>query len=210
MSDRQYRENEQKKQTGSWQQKLNSLSKYSDDAEMLVKPVRIDPGKRAVALLIDIFVSYILGIIVSIIPFINNFIHIQLVMVLFLLVRDYFFSGRGIGKNLMGLQTVDVMSGEPASLLQSIKRNIVILGPVLLLYISNSILRVISNFVSIPFISDPLISVITAIGTIYTIVVIPIEAYRVYSEPNGMRMGDKFAGVAVVESNMDFSNFLNK
>jgi uncharacterized RDD family membrane protein YckC len=204
MSDLSQNQNEEQ---SNWQNKFKQLSKYPTHQETLVKPVRIDPAKRAVALLIDIFISYVLGIIVTIIPFINTFIHAQLVMVLFLLVRDYFFHGRGIGKNLMGLQTVDVMSGQAASLAQSIKRNIVILGPVLLLYLANSIVRIISSFTPIPQVSETISSLITAIGTIYTIIVIPIEAYRVCTRADGLRLGDKFAGVAVVESQMDFSHF---
>lgn len=184
----------------NWREKLDSLNKYGDQ-ETLIKPVRVDFGRRLVAALIDVFAAYLLGVVVSFIPFVNIFLHLQLTMVVFLIVRDYFFGGRGIGKNLMGLQVVDVMTGEPATFMQSVKRNLVIFGPTLVLYLAISITKV----APVPWLSEFVRNAIELAGTIYTAVVVPYEAYRTYARADGLRLGDLLAGTAVVESNMDFS-----
>ena len=193
------RENGDGSQT--WGDKLNSLSKYSDEEETAVTPVRIETGKRLVALIIDIFVANVIAVVVSFLPLVNIFLVHQLTMVLALLVRDFFFEGRGIGKNLMGLQVVDVKTGEPCSLIQSIKRNIIVLGPILIYLIVAMVLRL----VPVPVVTETAIHVMNIIGTIYTLLVIPYEAYRVYNRADGIRFGDQFAGTAVVEAPMDFS-----
>lgn len=184
----------------NWRNKLGALNKYGD-SETLVQPVRVDFGRRLVAALIDVFAAYLAGVMVSFIPFVNIFLHLQLTMVIFLVVRDYFFGGRGIGKNLMGLQVVDVMTGEPASFIQSVKRNVVIFGPTLILYLTVSITKV----APMPYVSDFVRGAIELAGTIYTAIVVPYEAYRTYARTDGLRLGDLLAGTAVVESNMDFS-----
>ncbi len=194
-------ENQDNEQTpANWRERLDSLDKYAHQ-ETLVQPVRVDFGRRLVSALIDVFAAYIVGVVVSFIPFVNIFLNLTLTMVIFLVVRDFFFGGRGIGKNLMGLQVVDVMTGEPASFMQSIKRNVVIFGPTLILYLAVSITKV----APVPFVSDFVRSAIELAGTIYTAVVVPYEAYRTYARADGRRLGDLLAGTAVVESNMDFS-----
>jgi uncharacterized RDD family membrane protein YckC len=193
-------EQSQQASPANWREKIESLDKYGD-SETLIQPVRVDFGRRLVAALIDVFAAYLLGVVVSFIPFANIFLHLQLTMVIFLIVRDFFFGGRGIGKNLMGLQVVDVMTGEPASFIQSIKRNVVIFGPTLVLYLVISVTKV----APVPWLSDFVRSAIELAGTIYTVVVVPYEAYRTYACADGRRLGDLLAGTAVVESNMDFS-----
>lgn len=197
-----FRETSEENQTSpaNWRERIESLNKYGD-SETLIKPVRVDFGRRLVAALIDVFAAYLLGVVVSFIPFVNIFLHLQLTMVIFLIVRDFFFGGRGIGKNLMGLQVVDVMTGEPASFMQSIKRNVVIFGPTLVLYLVISVTKV----APVPWLSDFVRNAIELAGTIYTAVVVPYEAYRTYARGDGRRLGDLLAGTAVVDSNMDFS-----
>ena len=192
---------------GGWQRKLDSLSRYSSTEETSVQAVRVDFGKRLVALILDIFAAYIVAAALGMVPLINVFVTTQLAMILVLLIRDYFFEGRGIGKNLMGLQVVDVMSGLPCSFLQSIKRNIIVLGPLLALYIIMLFIHVINVVAreSAALISDLVIQIINTVGALYTVVVIPYEAYRVYNQADGRRFGDQFAGTAVIEAPMDFS-----
>src|SRR5271168_5257932 len=43
----------------------------------------------------------------AVVPFMRNFLSLQLVMGVVFLSRDFFFEGRGFGKNLMGFQVVD-------------------------------------------------------------------------------------------------------
>lgn len=172
--------------------------------EPVIQPVRVDLGKRVVALIIDFFACYLVGAAVTLIPFVNTFLQLTATMTIVFLSRDFFFEGRGLGKNLMGLQVVDVTSGRPCNLLQSVQRNIIILAPAVVVMVVDSVLR----FVPVPFINDTVKQVITLIGTVYVAVVIPMEAYRVYSRADGVRFGDDIAGTALVESPMDFSKFL--
>lgn len=172
--------------------------------ESAVQPVRIDISKRAVALVIDFAVSYFVGMIVALIPFVGTFIPMQFAMVIFLLCRDFLFEGRGIGKNLMGIQVIDQATGQPPMLLQSIQRNIVILAPFVVLQVINLVL----SFVPIPWLNQAVVNLVNIVGMLYCVVVIPVEAYRVYSRADGIRIGDEIAGTALVESQMDFSHFL--
>lgn len=162
--------------------------------------------KRLVAGLIDVVAGYLVNLVVNCIPFVNMFLHDQLVLLMFLLVRDFLFNGRGVGKNLMGLQVIDVRTGAPVSLIQSIKRNITLYGPILLLFVVNQILK----FIPDEGIKSIIQNVIVGAGTIYFIIAIPAEIYRVYTRPDGRRYGDEFAGTATVYADMDFSNPMSK
>ena len=172
--------------------------------EPAVQPVRMDLSKRGVALVIDFAASYLVGVIVALIPFVGTFVPTQFAMVIFLLCRDFFFEGRGIGKNLMGLQIVDQATGQPPDLLQSVQRNIVILAPFVVLQVINLVL----SFIPIPWLNQAVVNLVNIVGMLYCVIVIPIEAYRVYSRPDGKRIGDEIAGTALVEARMDFSRFL--
>ena len=190
-----------------WEDKLDSLSRYQKDEETAIQPIRIDFGKRLVAGIIDLFAAYLAGMVVAIIPFVNDFVTPQLSMTLVLLVRDWCFCGRGVGKNLMGLQVVDIKTGDACSLAQSIKRNIIMFGPLLVLYIAMTVVRIL-NVVHVPgmfAVSQTLQEIINSLGFIYVMLVIPYEAFRAYNRADGRRFGDLFAGTAIVEAPMDFS-----
>lgn len=175
---------------------------YDEDGQLSeeVDTTPTDSKKRLVAGLIDVVVGYILNLIVTCIPFVNMFLHDQIVMVAYLLVKDFLFGGRGVGKNLMGLQVVDARTGAPASLVQSIKRNIVIYGPYILLYTTNQIIK----FIPDENLKVVIQNVVVGIGTVYTIVALPYEAYRMYTRADGLRWGDQFAGTMTVPADMDF------
>src|SRR6185437_2363433 len=188
-----------------WQSRLDSPSVSSPD-ESLIEPVRIDFGKRMVAGVIDFFCAYGVNVVVGLIPLINQIISFQLVMVLILIVRDWLYEGRGIGKNLMGLQVVDVRTGQPCTLIQSIKRNIIMFGPPFVLYIVITVLNIMRLFKlpGVTMISGIGMDVINNLGFLYLLIVIPSEAYRAYNRPDGRRLGDEFAGTTIVEAPMDF------
>lgn len=187
--------------------RLDSLARYrggGDDTK--VQAVRVDFGKRLVAIIIDVAAAYVISMLVNLIPFSGVLAASHLVMVLALLLRDYFFEGRGIGKNLMGLQVVDVKTGMPCTLMQAAKRNIVLYGPPLILFTVALVMGIVNSFVRLPeAISGGIYNVISTVGMLYVIAAIPYEAYRVYSRADGRRFGDQFAGTAVVEAPMDFS-----
>lgn len=186
--------------------KLDSLSRYRGDDDLKVQAVRVDFGKRLVAMIIDVGAAYLASSAVNLIPFFGTFVTANLVMVLALLTRDYFFEGRGIGKNLMGLQVVDVKTGMPCSIAQAIKRNLILFGPLLVLFCVAFAMQILNAILHMPWIiNESVYQVINAVGTVYTLAVIPYEAYRVYSRADGRRFGDQFAGTAIVEAPMDFS-----
>lgn len=169
-----------------------------------IEPDRIEIGKRLVALIIDFFACYLVGAAVALVPFLNTFLPLPTVMILVFLCRDFLFEGRGVGKNLMGIQVVDISSGQPCSLLQSVQRNIVLVAPYVVLTLFDSVLR----FVPIPWINETVRNIINLVGMVYCAVVIPIEGYRVYNRQDGLRIGDDIAGTALVEAPMDFSTLL--
>src|ERR1700733_4234128 len=118
-----------------------------DDASA-VPITRVEIGRRAVALIIDLLACYMASVGIMLIPFIGGFINITLILTLFFLVRDFFFEGRGIGKNFMGLQVVDRASGLPPTLLQSAQRNIVLIAPCLV----SQVIALALRLVPIPFV----------------------------------------------------------
>ncbi len=164
-------------------------------------PVRPDFGKRAVALIIDFAACYLIGAVVALIPLINTFMPLQMTMVLMILTRDYFFEGRGIGKNLMGLKVIDAATGEPCSLMQSLQRNIIVIAP----FVVGQIFDLVLRFVPIPWLNQAVVNLIQIVGMVYCVIVIPLETYRAYSRQDGLRIGDEIAGTAMVEAPMDFS-----
>ncbi len=176
----------------------------SDPDQPAVQPARIELGKRMVAIVIDIFVCYMVAAAVSLIPFIRDFLQLQAVMIITFVCRDYLFEGRGIGKNLMGFQVVDLNTGQPCSLLQSVERNIVIVAPYVVLTVFDSA----EHLVPIPWINESVRNLIQFVGMIYCAVVIPLEGFRVYSREDGLRIGDDIASTGFVESHMDFSKIV--
>ncbi len=180
--------------------------------------VRIEPGKRAGALLIDFVCAYFIGVMISVpvtfIPFMNQFFDPKLIMPVIVLFKDALFNGRGFGKNLMGLQVVDARTGRPCTTVQSFKRNIILVAPYIALLLVQIILNLL-QLVNLPFpwwqqahkmVHDSITGLINIVGMIYVAVVLPMECYRAWRRPDSLRKGDEFAGTMVVDSAMDFSN----
>lgn len=178
-----------------------------DDGQAAQEPVQqgIDPGRRIAALILDFVAAYMLGAVISLIPatlfpWMVRFLNVQTVMMAFILGRDFLFEGRGIGKNLMGLQVIDVVTGQPANLAQSIVRNGFLIAPFIILQLTNFIF----SFVPAPpWIHGLAMTIINVGGTVYTAVVLPLECYRAYKRED--RKGDELAGTAIVDADMDFS-----
>jgi uncharacterized RDD family membrane protein YckC len=205
----------QESSPAAWENRLNRMSRYTSQEET-VKPERIEFGKRLVSLMIDVVAAYILAAALAVVPYINAYLTQPLVMTTFMLVHDFLFGGRGFGKNLMGLQVVDVRSGEPCTLMQSVKRNIVILGPLLALQIIMLGLQIFTTLTSSATSNPQVAGVVTwmnkfipdlvnGIGGAYVLLVLPYEIWRVYHRADGRRFGDQLAGTAVIEAPMDFS-----
>lgn len=199
-------------QQGQYDQQWQAEEQESSQA------VRVEPGKRAGALLIDFVCAYFIGVIVSVpmtfIPFMSQFFNAQLAMPIIVLFRDCLFNGRGFGKNLMGLQVVDARTGRPCTVVQSFKRNVILVAPYLVLLLIQIVLSILQSF-NLPFswwqeahkiLRDTVTSLIQIVGMIYVAVVLPMECYRAWRRPDSLRKGDEIAGTMVVDSNMDFSN----
>lgn len=204
--DRQQNKQPELREQASWQPGLDSPQKYSGEAP-LVQPVPMDFGKRVVAVIIDVLAANLLAYVVALIPIVNSYISCSFTVCFVLLFRDWLYGGRGIGKNLMGLQVVDMKTGLPASLWQSIMRNVVILGPPLILYIILAVLNVLGAMrVSWLGNAQQIIQIIDTLGFLYLLVVLPYEAYRAYNRADRRRLGDELAGTAIVEAPMDFGS----
>jgi uncharacterized RDD family membrane protein YckC len=165
---------------------------------------RIPANERLVAFGIDFVVCYLIGILATLIPFLNRWLDLPTVMTLTFLAHDYFFGGRAIGKNLFGLQVVDAASGKPAGLRQSIVRNIILILP----FIVTGFMNILQQIHLIPIMDSTVNNVLHFIGMLYLIIILPLESYRTYTRPDSLRLGDTLAGTMVVESATDFSQFL--
>lgn len=176
------------------------FSQQEDDPNALPTG-RVEIGRRAVALIIDLLACYMASVALMLIPFFSGFINITLVLSLLFLARDFFFEGRGIGKNMMGLQVIDTASGRPPTILQSVQRNIVLIAPCLV----SQVIALGLRLVPIPFVDHFVKEIVNIVGMIYVVIVLPLEAYRCYNRADGMRIGDEIAGTEIIESNMDFS-----
>ncbi len=194
-----------------WDRRLDSREEYGDD-QPVMRAVRIDFGKRLVAVMIDLIAANLLSYMVLLIPLVSSVISPSLPVCALLLLRDWLYEGRGIGKNLMGLQVVSVNSGLPATLWQSIRRNVVILGPPVVLYIILTVFNIltVANVPGVPVstVQSVIVKVVETVGFLYLLVAVPYEANRAYNRPDGRRLGDEFAGTTIVEAPMDFSRLL--
>jgi uncharacterized RDD family membrane protein YckC len=200
------------------QQGYGGQEQWQESTDSEPTQVRIEPGKRAGALLIDFVCAYFIGVLLSVpltfVPFLNQFLNTTLVLPFIVLFKDSLFNGRGFGKNLMGLQVVDARTGRPCTVAQSFKRNIILVAPYLVLLIVQIVLAVL-HLVNLPFpwwqqahkmIGDSITGLIYIVGMVYVAVVLPMECYRAWRRPDSLRKGDELAGTMVVDSAMDFSN----
>jgi uncharacterized RDD family membrane protein YckC len=162
---------------------------------------RIEIGRRAVAFIIDFLACYFAAVTIMVIPYVSRFLDVNLVLMILFLMRDFPFEGRGIGKNVMGLRVIDRSTGKGPSLLQSAKRNVILIAPTL----AFQMIALILHLVPIALLNQFVDRIVNIVGTFYYIIVLPLEAYRAYSRADGQRMGDELAGTELTESAMDFS-----
>lgn len=144
-----------------------------------VTPVKADLAKRFLAALID----GLMCAVVSLVPILG-----PLVGVVYMLVRDGlevdFMKQRSIGKQVMKLRPVR-LDGQPMDLATSVKRNFFfVLG-----------------LLGLPFMIIPILgwAIAMVLGVVQLVIAI-IEVVLVLTDAEGRRMGDKFAGTRVVES----------
>ncbi|MGB9847530.1 MAG: RDD family protein, partial [Desulfotomaculales bacterium] len=121
--------------------------------------------KRFLAYFIDVFLSGIIGLV----PVLGG-----IAATVYMLVRDGLFNGQSVGKRVVGLKVEK--DGCPAAFADSVKRNLILAVPDVLLIIP------VAGFV----LYAVAISIVTIIETLFVLL-------------NGWRLGDKFAGTQVVE-----------
>lgn len=173
----------------------------------------LDQKKRSIALVFDILIAFCIGLAASLVtslfhlmlramlPNIALILSKELFIAAYFLLRDSLYQGRGLGKNLMGLRVVDVTTGEGPSYAQSIKRNIIFMVPFILQFTAQIIALLIPNNDIRFYLGEG----IKIIGTLYVVIVLPLECYKAVFAPGGRRLGDTFAGTEVVESELNFS-----
>ncbi len=150
-------------------------------------------------MLLCYWISVCLGIALSILT--NGvslrFTPVALLALCLFLTRDFFFEGRGIGRNLLELQVVDQKTGMAATLLQSVKRNFVLTGPFI-------IAETLSFFLSLSSCSETrvvFLGKLIAMGC-FTVLSV-IDCFLIFRS-SGLRMGDKLAGTVVVKAKTSF------
>ncbi|MHB8767162.1 MAG: RDD family protein [Deferrisomatales bacterium] len=139
---------------------------------------KADPGKRLVAAFIDA----VLCIAAATVPAVG-----LLVAVAYALVRDGlefpFMDRRSIGKKLMKLRPLR-LDGRPLDIATSCRRNALLaIGPAGVLLMVIPVVGWIAGFL------------IAAAGSLIWVV----ELSRVFTDPQGRRLGDEMAGTAVAE-----------
>lgn len=122
----------------------------------------------------------------------------QVVALTIFLTRDFWFQGRGVGKNFLHLQVVDFRSGKPASLWQSIKRNLVLIGPYLLYqYVAQTLIYFHVQS------AQAFLDVLKTLCFAYAGIMLPVELFMLHSG-RGLRVADRLAGTIVVWRRRDF------
>ena len=166
----------------------------------------VDPNRRLIALLIDVIACYLISVlisvVVSIIPLLPNFLPQPIILVILFIFRDYFFGGRGLGKNLMGLQVVDTASGRPITLIQSFLRNITLTAPLIVMEIA----AMLPGALLPALIRD----ILNILETLYSLVFLPLESYRAFSREDSLRIGDKLARTKIIQTQTNFKQFIPK
>jgi hypothetical protein len=142
----------------------------------VVEPEHIEAGRRGMALGIDFGAAFFISMIVMMIPFVNRAVDANFVMLSLMCIRDYFYGGRGLGKNLMGLRVVDIFNGQGPGFKAVLIRNAVYTGPLLIL----EVLNLTSRFIPFPQLTTFISQLANPLAGLYVLVILPVECYRCY------------------------------
>lgn len=129
----------------------------------------------------------------------------QLLVTVLLLTRDYFFEGRGLGKNFFGLQVVDALTGKPVTLMQSVSRNAPLIAPFVVLGVTLWF----TQYLPLSQNNEYIGIVVAALGAVYLTIVFPMETYRIIFRPDGMRVSDVWSDTTIVAAQPSFKNPLS-
>jgi uncharacterized RDD family membrane protein YckC len=117
----------------------------------------------------------------------------SLVSVGYVLGRDVLVGGMSLGKKTQGIRAVTT-AGAPIGLMDSAKRN--------LFFAIGSLLGLLSATLRLlPCLGDAvacMLTPLTVIGMVVGLVVAVVEVIKIVQDPQGVRLGDAFAGTRVV------------
>lgn len=168
---------------------------------------RAQPSRRLVAAWVyDFLPFYWLGVItMQVLSYVlgtavTERVPLMVPAMLLFLTRDFFFEGRGIGKNFLGLQVIDAKTGASPTLKQSVARNFLFVGP----YLTYQLAVLILFLIPFPH-GDSTLLTIKYIAQAWAILLLPIEGYLMHKS-DGRRLADRLSGTKVIFRAHDFSN----
>ncbi len=126
-------------------------------------------GRRMLAAAADAVISLVLALL----PLVGG-----AAAAAYMLLRDALAGGRSPGKRLANLSVVRVPAFERATLIDSIRRNAIFVAPDMLVLV-------------------PIVG--AALAAPVSIAVFILEIVFMVTDPDGLRLGDRFAGTMVVE-----------
>lgn len=130
-------------------------------------------------------------------PRLTDHAPIQLLTLLVFLFRDSFFKGRGLGKGLLGLAVIDERTKRPATLFQSLQRNLVFLAPYFIYQFTAFTLPFCQPSVG-QNLSQSLLTNLQVFGISYAILIVLAESVLML-RGKGRRLADKLSGTMVVK-----------
>lgn len=163
----------------------------------MVSPTAANPWKRMIAAIIDSIIVSIPAVITGFIfGFINSGLGTMVTAALILGlfgIRDALpipqLDGASLGKKILGLKAVR-SDGSPCDFETSFKRNL----PLMIASVAGLIGGAI-EFVSLAFLG----AIVSFGGALLGLVVLIVELYKIFSDQNGLRIGDLFASSRVME-----------
>lgn len=112
----------------------------------------------------------------------------------YVLGRDVFGDGRSLGKKIQEIRVVVAATGQPVTFMESAKRNAI--------FALGSALSVLSStFQLLPCLGDAvacLLIPLMLLSGLIGVVALGVELYKILTDPEGVRLGDQFAGTRVI------------
>jgi uncharacterized RDD family membrane protein YckC len=112
----------------------------------------------------------------------------------YVLGRDVFGQGRSLGKKIQEIRVVVAATGQPVTFVDSAKRNAIFA-------LGSSLSVLSSTFQLIPCLGDAVACILIplmVLSGLIGLVALGVELYKIVSDPEGVRLGDQFAGTRVI------------
>ena len=125
-------------------------------------------------------------------------VFLYLLLMAFILLRDYIFKGNSIGKHLMKIRLVKT-DGTPLNFMSSVKRNCLFAVPTIFILMITIISAVIKYIPVINVVASCLFFILYILMALAAIGFVIWEIVNIVNTPDGIRWGDKFGGTQVVK-----------